>query len=323
MKYKANIGEGIGDFVKQTDKLFLFLCISCSAISSFALYSWCKYVESPPNYRIFVVQMAASVVGIVAALIISNINYRTLASIWPIHAIATWGLVLLTFIRTGPFGVNNGTDNFSWIKLPMGMSLQPTELAKISFIITFALHLSTVKQKMNEPKTLLLLLLHMFAPILLVHFQGDDGTALVFAVIGAVMLFSAGLSYKYIFAVLGVAAVSSPFLFPLLWGRLGDYQQNRILGLLSPDDPAYRQILYQQNMARISIGAGKVTGRGFFNSDHHYVPENQNDFIFSYIAESIGFIGSVIIVGLLIAIILKTFFTAMRAEDSLGSLICI
>lgn len=313
----------IGEFIKRTDKLYLLFCIACSAISSVTLLSWCKYASSNGSYRVFYVQVAASAVGIVCALIISTVDYRLMARLWPLHASATWFLVLLTFIRKGPFGASNGTDNYSWIKLPLGLSIQPTELAKISFILTFALHLSNVKEKINEPKVLIKLILHWLAPVALIHFQGDDGTALIFLVIGAVMLFSAGLSYKYILSVFGAALISIPLWFPFLWGRMGDYQRNRILGLLNPEDATYRAILYQQNMARISIGAGEITGRGLFSSEHHYVPENQNDFIFSYISEAMGFVGSMLVIILLCCIIAKTFTTAMKSQDVIGSYICV
>ena len=309
-------------FLKGLDKMYLLLCLCCSSFSCVALYSWCAYAQVSSGYRIFLVQLGASAVGIIMATIISNINYRSLASLWPFHVAATWGMVLLTFLRIGPFGQSNGTENFSWIGLPFGLSLQPTELAKISFIITFALHISNVKDKINRPKTLLLLLLHMLAPVLLVMLQGDDGTALVFVVIGLVMLFVAGISYKYILSVLGTLVLSSPIWFPYIWNNVLDgYQRNRILVIFFPEE--YKGTAYQQDMAKISIGAGELTGRGFFAPEHNYVPEVYNDFIFSYIAEATGFIGSILVILLLLAVIFKTFATAIRAQDKLGSLICV
>ena len=110
---------------------------------------------------------------------------------WPVHVAVTWGMVLPTlFIRNvtvGPLtiGYNAGdTDNYSWYKLG-GFTLQPTELAKISFILTFAMHLNNVRGKINEPKELGKLLLHMLVPILIIHIQGDDGTAIIYGIIAA------------------------------------------------------------------------------------------------------------------------------------------
>ena len=89
-------------------------------------------------YRIAVVQLGASGLGFICAILLSLVDYRSMVNFWPVHMALTWGLVALTFLRTGPFGkAPAGTDNFSWIMLPAGLSLQPTELAKISFIMTF------------------------------------------------------------------------------------------------------------------------------------------------------------------------------------------
>ena len=102
------------------------------------------------------------------------------------HVVLTWGLVLPTlFIRNvsvGPLtiGYNAGdTDNYSWYKLG-GFTFQPTELAKISFILTFAMHLNNVRSHINEPKELAKLLLHLLVPIAIIHVQGDDGTAIIY-----------------------------------------------------------------------------------------------------------------------------------------------
>ncbi|MDO5601801.1 MAG: FtsW/RodA/SpoVE family cell cycle protein [Oscillospiraceae bacterium] len=317
----------IRDFSKSVDKLYLLLCITCSALSVLTLISWCMF-NMPETYSFFnryhdaIVQAFAAGMGLVMALIISRMDYHTMASLWPLHAGVAWGMVLLTFLRMGPFGyAPAGTENYSWIVLPAGLSIQPTEIAKISFIITFALHLSKVKEELNRPAVLWRVLLHWAAPVLLIHFQGDDGTAIIFFLIGAFMIFAAGLSYKYILAVIGVALITSPLWGPFLWDKMGAYQQNRILALFDPD--AYDETMYQQKRGQISIGAGRITGRGLFSPDHHNVPESNNDFIFSYLSEALGFIGSMAVILLLAALIVKTFATGLRAPDSLGGYICV
>ncbi|MFR2561837.1 MAG: FtsW/RodA/SpoVE family cell cycle protein, partial [Anaeromassilibacillus sp.] len=143
-------------------------------------------------------------IGILVAILLSNIDYRRLVNVWPVHVVLTWGLVLPTLVirnvTLGPLtiGYNAGdTDNYSWYKLG-GFTFQPTELAKISFILTFAMHLNNVRSRLNEPKELGKLLLHLFVPIGIIHIQGDDGTAIIYGIIGCCMLFAAGLSWKYI-----------------------------------------------------------------------------------------------------------------------------
>lgn len=312
--------KAIRQYIKDTDKLCILLCTLCSTLSVIALVSISYYASSAErsvfaNYRMPIVQAGAAAAGLVCAIIISKIDYHSLAGSWPLHMIVTWGLVLATFIIG--YAPSN-TTNKSWIQLPLGLSLQPTELAKISFILTFALHLDNCRDKLNEPSTLAAILAHLGLPVLLIHFQGDDGTALIFLLIGLSMLFAAGIARKYILAGVGLGAVA----LPVLWfGIMADYQKERILALFHPDD--YTDLLWQQNQGRISIGAGQIVGRGFFRTQHHPVPLAENDFIFSYLSEALGFVGSLLVLALLFALAAKMISTAFRSQDRLGALICV
>ena len=205
--------ESIRQYLKRTDKIYLLLCIFSSTMAVVALASWAAKqgsgfatdeltgaITGIGDYRRALVQAGAAVLGIILALLLSCIDYRSLVKVWPVHVALTWGLVLPTlFIRNvtiGPLtiGFNAGdTDNYSWYKLG-GFTFQPTELAKISFILTFAMHLNNVRSRINEPKELAKLLLHLAVPILIIHVQGDDGTAIIYAIIGCSMMFAAGLS---------------------------------------------------------------------------------------------------------------------------------
>ena len=148
------------------------------------------------------------------------------------------------------FSVWTGVDDKAWLPIPFtSISFQPSELLKISFIITFAYHLSKVKDQLNRPKQLLLLCIHGAIPCGLIHLQGDDGTVLVMAVIFASMLFVAGLSWKYIVPVL----VMIPPAAVVLWNAfLDDDKKNRILAIIRPElvDSA---ITWQQDRGLISI----------------------------------------------------------------------
>ena len=312
--------KAVKEYIKATDRLFILLCVACSGLSVLALTSFAHDAASADssffaNYRLPIVQAGAAALGLACAIVISTFDYHTLATAWPIHAAVTWGMVLLTFV-IGYSPLN--TSNKSWIELPLGLSIQPTELAKISFILTFAMHLDNSRERMEEIATLMALLAHLGAPLLLIHLQGDDGTALIFLLIGLSMLFVAGLPRKYIFAGAGCAAVAAP----ILWFRiLEDYQKERIYALFDPE--IYPDVMWQQNQASISIGAGQITGRGFFGVEHHTVPKAENDFIFSYISESMGFIGSLLVLALLFGLAAKLIATAFRSQDRLGALICV
>ena len=342
--------ESIQRYWKRTDKTYLLLCILSSSFAVLALSSWAAKqgsgfalddVTGPivgvGDYRRAVVQAGAAAIGLCVAVLLSNIDYRSLVKVWPVHVAVTWGMVLPTlFIRNvtvGPLtiGYNAGdTDNYSWYKLG-GFTLQPTELAKISFILTFAMHLNNVRGKINEPKELGKLLLHMLVPILIIHIQGDDGTAIIYGIIACCMMFSAGLSWKYIIGAISAAAAAVAVAFGFFSDKIGKgYQWYRILAVIDPEnktgwapsETVWKNIIYQQQRGEIALGSGGIFGNGIFSGSYYSVPNAHNDFVFSWIGNVTGFVGCCVVLGILFALVCKTFATGARSEDMLGSFIC-
>ena len=289
------------------------------------------------DYRRALVQAGAAVLGIVIALLLSCVDYRSLVKVWPVHVVLTWGLVLPTLVirnvTIGPLtiGYNAGdTDNYSWYKLG-GFTFQPTELAKISFILTFAMHLNNVRSRINEPKELAKLLLHLLVPIAIIHVQGDDGTAIIYAIIGCCMMFAAGLSWKYILGAVSAAAVAMATAFAFFSDKIGKgYQWYRILAVIDPEnstgwapnEATWKNIIYQQQRGEIALGSGGIFGNGLFGGRYYSVPNAHNDFILSWIGNVAGFVGCCVVLGVLLALVIKTFSTGARSEDLLGSYIC-
>lgn len=278
--------------------------------------------KGPDSMRYGAVQLAAALLGIAAALALSAVDYRALAKRWLWFTVPVAALVLLTLLRMGPLGIAPyGTDNYSWIRLPLGFTLQPTELLKICFIITYSLHLQSVRATLNRLRNLLLLLAHMALPVLVVHFQGDDGTALVFIAIGFVMLFAAGLSRIILACILagGIAGGA------VLWvtGYFKSYQMQRIAALFNPSDPKYADIIYQQACGRQALGNGGWLGQGLLGGEYTYVPLQRNDFIFTFIGEAMGFVGAAAVVLLFTALLARILWVGRSSADLLGGLICV
>ena len=313
----------IKKYLRTTDFFFLLLCAGLSVVSVITLASVVQYGALPGggvlgNHRVVHVQIFASVLGLAGAVVCSLLDTARLLKLWPYYEAVCWGLVLLTFIP-GVGYAPQGTDSQSWIAMPFGASFQPTELAKIAFCLGFALHLQTVHAKLHKIKTLLPVLLHLLLPVLLIHFQGDDGTAMVFFAMGVLMLFAAGLNrWVVISCVAAVAAV-----LPVLWRQvLSPYQRNRILGLFYPELYA-DTTMYQQLQGRSAISDGGLWGRGLFQPQHTYVPRAENDFIFSYYAESAGFIGSLLLLALLFAVMYKVLSVALKAPTLAEAYVCV
>ncbi|MGN0974631.1 MAG: FtsW/RodA/SpoVE family cell cycle protein, partial [Gemmiger sp.] len=313
-------------YARRADLPYLVMCMLCSALSVVVLISIGQSQLGGSNNKASV-QLIASLLGVMLAIIVSTIDYRALARAWPLHAVVAWGLVLPTlFLHNFKAGFvtigydAGGTANYSWYRVG-GMTFQPSELAKISFVLTFALHLDKVRGRVNRPLTLLGLLVHMLLPALLIHIQGDDGTALVFLGIGVIMLYAGGLSHWLVGGALAAAVGGGALLLKLKPGILKGYQFKRILAVLHPDDPTLSDFTYQQNKGAMAIGTGGLTGQGL-SGEHIFVPNAWNDFIFSYLANALGFVGSVLTLALLLGIMLRTLQTALRSTDALGRYLC-
>ena len=316
--------------------MYLLLCLFSSAMAVLALSSWAAkqgsgfavdeltgQITGIGDYRRAVVQAGAAAIGILVAILLSNIDYRSLVNVWPVHVVLTWGLVLPTLVirnvTIGPLtiGYNAGdTDNYSWYKLG-GFTFQPTELAKISFILTFAMHLNNVRSRLNEPKELGKLLLHLFVPIGIIHIQGDDGTAIIYGIIGCCMLFAAGLSWKLLAIAGGILAVAAP----IAWLLLPDYLQERFMVAWNPGlDPQGAGM--QQYRGQIALGSGQLFGRGLFADGLYNFPARHNDMVFAYIGQTLGFVGCIVVALAITIICVKMLFIAKKSNDDMGLYIC-
>ncbi|WP_419171032.1 FtsW/RodA/SpoVE family cell cycle protein [Negativibacillus massiliensis] len=311
--------SAIGRYIKETDWMLMLCCFSLSSFSTLLIYSLYKNGEIG-RLNTVLVQPAMALCGIVAAIILSKIDYHMMARLWKWHSVLCYGLALLVF----PFGIQrvDWVDDKAWLPIPFtSISFQPSELLKISFIITFAYHLSKAKDQLNRPKQLLLLCIHGAIPCGLIHLQGDDGTVLVMAVIFASMLFVAGLSWKYIVPVLAMIPPAAVVLWNFF---LDDDKKNRILAIIRPElvDSA---ITWQQDRGLISIGNGGLWGNGIFmeTGQFRYVPEVYNDFIFTYIGETVGFIGCIAVLAALAFLCIRILHNALHALDDLGKFICV
>ena len=306
----------IKQIIKETDLVFVAICATCSCLSVFSMYAIFQHMSLMDTVRPVVVQLIASLIGIVRAFIISFVDYKELCEYWKFHFALCVGLmVLCMFIGYAP----PGTTNKAWIELPFGMSLQPSELLKICSVLMLAHFFERHKNSMNEINTIVRLVCVAGVPMAFVAIQKDMGTLIIYAIMISCMFFAAGISPKIIgrcFAAVSVA-------FPILWftDKIDTYQKNRILGLFHPEE--YASVMWQQNMGKISIGSGRIFGKGFLVDNHNATPLAYNDFMFSFIAECLGFVGTVRVLLLIVFMWLRILSIARRSIDAQGSLVCV
>ncbi|MBO5163559.1 MAG: rod shape-determining protein RodA [Ruminococcus sp.] len=302
------------------DTGLVFAVTLCAVLGVLLIYSIASSevsIDEGIGDKYWKTQLVSMCIGLTIAVIISHIDYRKLVKLWFVFVPLSLALVALTFTSLGI--TREGADDRAWISV-FGVSLQPSEIMKIAFILSFSYHLSKVEEEMNKPLNMLLLLMHGAVPIGIVVLQGDYGTAIVFAAIFGFMLISAKISWKYLVAAPFVLAAG----IAVMWFNfLSSFHKERILILFHPGtDP--ENIEYQQDLGIRALQSGGVFGKGLFASEHEYiyVPELHNDFIFAHAGQVFGFVGCIGIIIVLAYICLKVFADSRIARDRLGRFIC-
>ena len=310
---KRNVSSDISrsGFLHRMDWLLLILVTICAGASVVMLRAlWTQNITAEVDSNDWIVQLISMALGIAGCITVAAIDYHKLAKFWFLYVPPALALCALTFTSLG-YG-REGADDRAWIDFGF-VQVQPSEILKLVFLLTYAFHISKVRDKLNQPAHLFLLLLHAAIPAGIVALQGDYGTAIIFASMTVFMLFTAGLSFWYL---LGGAA-----LMPLAFWVFGDVHRNRIRVLLNPGaDPLGLE--YQQNLGLKAVHAGKLFGKGLSSSDYVTVPEMHNDFIFSFIGQAFGFVGMVTVIVILACICLRIFRDSRAAKDQMGKVLC-
>ncbi len=309
----GDFSQSLSEYFASLDKGILVVALLLAAVGLIAVNT---ATASGSNHdHDMMIQTVGIVIGLAVVVIFSKIDYAFLGQFSiPIVAICAGVLLVTAFIG------NYSGGNTNWLDLGF-VSVQPSEFAKIAFILTFSTHVSRVLDSLNRIPTLCFLSLHFLAYFIPICIQGDFGTALVYCGILLVVLYMAGLQYRY-FIIAGVVLVAA---FPILWNFvLKDYHKKRILFSLNPElDPL--DFGYQPILSKISIGSGGLTGLGYgdgVQSQNELLPESHTDFIFSVIGEEFGFIGCVFVLLLLALLVVLLARGAKHAKDDAGKLMC-
>ncbi len=265
-----------------------------------------------------VMQAAMTVCGMLALFLLAHVDYRFFIDRFWILFLVVSALLLGVTLVLGNSGVNMETANKSWLKIPViGISIQPSEFVKFTFLCTFAKHIDLVKDRINRPLVVLGLLAHAALIVGLILASGDLGVALVYIGIIAIMLFCAGLSGWYFLG----AALLAAALFPVLWGLLKPYQQERILYGFRPElDP--KDVGAQPLLSRQTIASGGLFGIGLFTPGwYEDLAASHTDFIFATVCEKFGFLGGASVVAVLCVLSVRLLVLARRCRDTVGRLI--
>ena len=300
---------------------FLGLTIALLTIGLIMLFSASypyAYYYKDSSYYYFIRQILFAVAGLVAMLLMSKINYKILKAIYkPVFVVTIALLVIVLFHHTN-------VQNFKrWI--PLGpVTIQPSDLAKFTIILTLAVYISKYYKKMKTMKYGILIPIGIIAIFCgLIYLEHHLSCTILMFFIGACLMFAGGSNWKLfafglaVIVLLGFLVVSFPTL-------IENYAGKRIVAWLDKDyDPLNGR--WQTNNSLYAIGSGGFFGVGLGNSKQKYlyVSEPQNDFIFSIVCEELGFLGAAIIIALFAALVIRGLIIASRCKDKFGSLLII
>ncbi|MBE6747831.1 MAG: rod shape-determining protein RodA [Ruminococcaceae bacterium] len=306
-------------FIQETDNPLLLLIIATSIFGVLMVYSATRFRLEDGQFieRDAVVMIIAAVAGIIVTLVISAIDYEFIMKLWPIIG----GFCIVLMIITLIFGAapEARPDSKCWLIIG-NVYFQSSELVKIGYLITYSMHLELLRDKINNLTSIILLGVHAAIPIGLVVLTGDMGSALVFIIMTIGMLFFAGLHWGY-FACGGLLLLAAS---PLIWMFVfSEYQKNRFLALFRPEQ--FTDESYQQLIGLNALGSGGFWGKGFTKGVYTqggFVPERENDMIFTAIGEETGFFGCMIALGLLFLIVYKIIKTGKNTRDFSTQIFC-
>ncbi len=234
---------------------------------------------------------------------------------YPLFVLSIVLVLLVPFIGVSP----PGAGAKRWLMLG-GLSLQPSEVLKIALVLGLARYYQTAPaRKISHPVSLIIPALMILIPLVPIFMQPDLGTAVLVALIGAGMIFLAGVNVWYFITafLLAIAAL------PVLWTNLLPYQRERIFTFLDPErDPLGAG--YHLLQSKIAIGSADMWGKGAMNgsqSQLNFLPEKHTDFIFAMFTEERGFMGAIGLMGLYITAFALLSLMALRTKPLYGRLV--
>jgi len=296
--------------IKHLNYLLIFLLILLSFIGAAGLYSAADGSYQPWASR----HLIRFYVFLLMAIVISIIDIKLIYKYCYLFFIIS----LLLLISVEIIGVL-GKGATRWIRI-FGLSVQPSELVKITIILALAKFYHDIKfENVKKISYLFFPFLILIIPFIFVLIQPDLGTALSIIMLGIFILFLAGIRvWKFILGF--IATVIS---IPIILQFIKPYQKERIISFLNPEyDPLGQG--YQLIQSKIALGSGGATGKGFLQGTQsylEYLPEKQTDFIFTLIGEEFGFLGTIFIISLFILLIAVCYFISIKCFHSFGKIL--
>jgi rod shape determining protein RodA len=302
--------------LRQLDWVLLLTVLALSFIGTLLVWSATRGIG---GHTYVVKQLINIVIGVVLLGLVSVLDYRQLR----LYAPVLYGVSLLGLLAAlSPLGTPvNGSK--SWITLPAGFQIEPSEFGKLAIILMSAVILGGARRADRRPgaRAVALTIGCALVPIALVEREPDLGVVIIMLLLMAGLIALSGIQLRWL---LTLAATGALAVFAVLHLHLlHAYQLHRLTSFLNPTaDPTGSG--YNAAQAKIAVGSGGLTGQGLFHGQliaGNFVPEQHTDFIFAVAGEELGFVGCAVIIGLLAILLLRALRIAARADDTFGMLV--
>lgn len=293
--------------------IILLLCIGIIMVSSASSYSaLSKYDDS--NFFL-VKQLGFAIVGFIAMIVISTIDYKKYKKVS--YLFYGLNLILMILVLT-PLGVSvNGAKR--WLGIGDFFRFQPSEIMKIALVLATATYVSCNYKKLNSWKGYIVPAIFLLAVGVVMYLQDHLSGMIVMIVASVSIIFSSGIKLKWKviipIMIVGIALVGV-FLFS------DEYRLSRVTAFLHPEEDI-RGTNWQAAQSLYALGSGEIFGLGLGQSRQKYLwlPEAQNDFIFSVLGEEFGLIGSVSVILIFLFFIYRGFRIAITCKELYGSML--
>lgn len=294
------------------ERLHIDLPLFASVLLLIAAGLFILYSASNQSMTLLTQQTLRYGVGVLIMLVFAQIPPRYYA-MWAPWLYAVGLLLLIAVALVGH--VQNGGRR--WLVLGF-IRFQPSEIMKLAMPMMLAWLLSE-KQLPPKKRILLLCSVLLFIPAILIAKQPDLGTAIIVAVAGFSVIFLAGMSGRLLFSLCFIGAA----LTPIVWRFMHTYQRERVLTFFNPQrDPLGSG--YHIIQSKIAIGSGGFFGKGWLNgtqSHLQFLPEHATDFIFAVSGEELGFVGSVVLICIFLAVTSRCLYLSSQAQDTFSRLL--
>jgi len=306
------------NFFRKGDLILLLICLITSAFGCIIISS----ATNPVGFsRYLTVQIVAILLGVVFYMMTSSLDVEVLSE----HRSVLVGIGVFLLLLLIPFGTGDNLGNRSWLDIPLiPVDIQPAEICKITYILITASVMNSHKNRISSPVSVFHMVFHLVLLFgLNIVLSRDLGVSLIYVFVFIGMAFSGGVSMLWFLLAAGVLVAAAP----VLWTNfLDDYQKDRIEMLFNPEiDPEGLDVRWHTNQSLLSLNGGGFSGQGLFNGNRTQTDSlnaQHTDFIFSAIGEELGFVGCMLVIVLMFAIVARCIYVGIRSQEYMRRMIC-